>query len=68
MAKLSKRVRAYKEKIEAGKLYPIDEAVTLLNELSTVKFSESIEDISFSSKPPTRSSSCSVSSYGGQTK
>jgi large subunit ribosomal protein L1 len=43
MAKLSKRVRAYKEKIEAGKLYPIDEAVTLLNELSTVKFSESID-------------------------
>jgi large subunit ribosomal protein L1 len=43
MAKLSKRIRAYKEKIEAGKLYPIDEAVTLLNELSTVKFSESID-------------------------
>ena len=43
MAKLSKRVRAYKEKIEAGKLYPIDEAVTLLNELSTVKFAESID-------------------------
>lgn len=43
MARLSKRVRAFREKIEPGKLYPIDEAVTLLNELSTVKFSESID-------------------------
>ena len=43
MAKLSKRVRAFREKIEQGKLYPIDEAVTLLNELSSVKFKESID-------------------------
>jgi|TARA_B100001964_G_scaffold233321_1_gene290412 large subunit ribosomal protein L1 len=43
MAKLSKRVRALREKIEEGKLYPIDEAVTLLNELSSVKFAESID-------------------------
>ena len=43
MAKLSKRIRAYKEKVEAGKFYSIDEAVTLLNELSTVKFPESID-------------------------
>ncbi|MCZ6503583.1 MAG: 50S ribosomal protein L1 [Gammaproteobacteria bacterium] len=43
MAKLSKRLRAIKEKIEEGKLYPIDEAVTLLNELSSVKFTESID-------------------------
>lgn len=43
MAKLSKRLRAFEEKIEKGKLYPIDEAVTLLNELSSVKFTESID-------------------------
>ena len=43
MAKLSKRVREFKEKVEAGKHYPIDEAVTLLTELSSVKFSESID-------------------------
>ena len=43
MAKVSKRVRAFREKIEQGKLYPIDEAVTLLNELSSVKFKESID-------------------------
>ena len=43
MASLSKRLRAIKEKIEEGKLYPIDEAVTLLNEMSSVKFTESID-------------------------
>ncbi|MCH7744423.1 MAG: 50S ribosomal protein L1 [Proteobacteria bacterium] len=43
MARLSKRLRAIKEKIEAGKFYPIDEAVTLLNEMSSVKFTESID-------------------------
>lgn len=43
MARVSKRVRAFREKIEQGKFYPIDEAVTLLNELSSVKFKESID-------------------------
>lgn len=43
MAKLSKRAKAFKEKVEEGKFYPIEEAVTLLNELSTVKFKESID-------------------------
>ncbi len=43
MTKLTKRAKAIKEKIEAGKLYPIDEAVNLLNELSTVKFKESMD-------------------------
>ena len=43
MAKLTKRAKAFKEKVEEGKLYAIDEAVTLLTELSTVKFNESID-------------------------
>ena len=43
MAKLSKRTRAFKEKVEPGKLYLIDEAVSLLGELSSVKFTESID-------------------------
>lgn len=43
MSKLSKRVKAFREKIEVGKLYPIDEAVTLLNDLSKVKFKESFD-------------------------
>lgn len=43
MAKLSKRVKAFREKIEPGKLYAIDDAVNLLGELSAVKFKESID-------------------------
>jgi len=43
MAKLTKRAKAFKEKVEEGRLYAIDEAVTLLTELSTVKFEESID-------------------------
>jgi large subunit ribosomal protein L1 len=43
MAKLSKRAKAFQEKIESGKFYPIDEAVTLLSELATTKFKESID-------------------------
>ncbi|MCU7919956.1 MAG: 50S ribosomal protein L1 [Candidatus Thiodiazotropha sp. (ex Epidulcina cf. delphinae)] len=43
MAKLSKRAKAIREKLEAGKSYAVDEAFGLLKELSTVKFNESIE-------------------------
>lgn len=43
MAKLSKRVRAIREKVDASKLYSIDEAVALLKELSTVKFQETVD-------------------------
>ncbi|MAI41110.1 MAG: 50S ribosomal protein L1 [Candidatus Azotimanducaceae bacterium] len=43
MAKLTKRSRALREKIEPGKLYPITDAVILLGELSSVKFTESID-------------------------
>jgi len=43
MAKLSKRMRAIREKVEPGKFYGIDEALQLLKELSAVKFDESVE-------------------------
>lgn len=43
MAKLSKRIRAIREKVEPGKLYPIEEAVALLKEFSTVKFTEAVD-------------------------
>lgn len=43
MAKLSKRVKAFREKVEEGKYYPIEEAVTLLNDMSKVKFKESFD-------------------------
>ncbi|MGC1955009.1 MAG: 50S ribosomal protein L1 [Gammaproteobacteria bacterium] len=43
MAKRSKRMRAINEKVEPGKLYPVDEAFELIKQLSSVKFKESIE-------------------------
>ena len=43
MAKLTKRIRAIREKIEAGRLYPVEEAFELLKEVSSVKFKESVE-------------------------
>jgi large subunit ribosomal protein L1 len=43
MAKLSKRAKAIREKIEAGKLYAADEAFELLKGVSSVKFTESVD-------------------------
>jgi large subunit ribosomal protein L1 len=43
MAKLSKRVRAAREKLDGARAYSLDEAVSLLKELSTVKFNETVE-------------------------
>ncbi len=43
MAKLSKRARAIKEKVDASKQYVAEEAFALLKELSSVKFSESVD-------------------------
>ncbi len=43
MAKLTKRAKAIAEKVERGKLYPIDEAVQLLTEISGAKFKESFD-------------------------
>ena len=43
MAKLSKRRRAINEKIIAGKSYASDDALTLIKELSTVKFPETVD-------------------------
>jgi len=43
MAKLSKRVKAFREKVEATKVYSIEEAVGILKEVSAVKFNESVD-------------------------
>ncbi|TNC84698.1 MAG: 50S ribosomal protein L1 [Thalassolituus sp.] len=44
MAKLSKRQKLIAEKVELGKAYSVDEAVSLLSELSSqVKFKESVD-------------------------
>jgi large subunit ribosomal protein L1 len=43
MAKLSKRLARIREKLEPGKLYPVEEALNLLKETSAVKFEESVD-------------------------
>ena len=43
MARQSKRLKALREKIERNKLYDVSEALTLLKELSSVKFPESVD-------------------------
>ena len=43
MAKLSKRVRAFREKVDANQSYPLDEAVALIKEVGTAKFNETVE-------------------------
>lgn len=43
MAKLSKRQKAMREKLQAGRLYQIEEALSLLKELPRAKFVESVD-------------------------
>lgn len=43
MAKLGKRAKAIREKVDPEKQYGVGEAFSLLKELSTVKFSESVD-------------------------
>lgn len=43
MAKLTKRQKLIKQKIDTEKQYSIDEAVSLIKELSTVKFEETLD-------------------------
>ena len=43
MAKNTKRLKTIREKVEAGKVYAIDDALGLLKELSGAKFNESVD-------------------------
>ncbi|MGD8913802.1 MAG: 50S ribosomal protein L1 [Candidatus Thiodiazotropha sp.] len=43
MAKMTKRAKAIREKLESGKIYQAEEAFGLLKNLSTVKFNESVD-------------------------
>ncbi len=43
MAKMTKRAKLIAEKVEPGKVHSVSDAVSLLSELSTVKFAESID-------------------------
>ncbi|MCK5640410.1 MAG: 50S ribosomal protein L1, partial [Gammaproteobacteria bacterium] len=43
MTKLTKRAKMIAEKTEVGKVYPVADALSLVKELSTVKFTESVD-------------------------
>lgn len=43
MAKITKRVKSFQAKIQAGKMYAIDEALSLIKECATAKFNESVD-------------------------
>ena len=43
MAKLTKRSKAIAARIEPGKQYPLNDALTLLKEVSSVKFNEAVD-------------------------
>jgi hypothetical protein len=43
MAKLTKRMRVIREKVDVTKEYEINEAIALLKELATAKFVESVD-------------------------
>ena len=43
MAKLSKRVRAYREKVDVEKAYSFEDAAALVKELATAKFEETVD-------------------------
>ena len=43
MAKLSKRVKTFRAKVQPGKQYPITEAISILKEFATLKFAETVD-------------------------
>ena len=43
MAKMSKRVKAIREQIDRTRIYPFDEALTLVKSLANAKFDESVD-------------------------
>ena len=43
MARLSKRMRAIREKVEPGRAYAVEEALSLIKDLASVKFVESVD-------------------------
>ena len=43
MAKITKRIKSYKDKIETGKYYLVKDALELLKNISSVKFDESVD-------------------------
>lgn len=43
MSKLSKRIKAIREKVDTMKVYPVDEALKLIKDCASAKFNESVD-------------------------
>lgn len=43
MSKLSKRIKAIREKVDTAKVYPVDEALKLIKDCALAKFNESVD-------------------------
>lgn len=43
MGKLTKRMKVFREKVDSTRTYPIDEAIELLRELASARFTESVD-------------------------
>ena len=43
MAKLSKRIKAHREKLSRTTVHPVDEALTIIKEMASAKFQESVD-------------------------
>jgi large subunit ribosomal protein L1 len=43
MSKLTKRIKAIREKVDSQKIYPIDEALKLIKDCASAKFNESVD-------------------------
>ncbi len=43
MAKLSKRKQSFRENVDRDKLYPVDDALNMLKEMASAKFTESVD-------------------------
>lgn len=43
MSKLTKRIKAIREKVDTAKVYPVDEALKLIKDCASAKFNESVD-------------------------
>lgn len=43
MAKLTKRIKVFRQKVTAGKVYPVEQALQLVKEVASAKFDESVD-------------------------
>ena len=58
---IAKREKAWKDKIQPGKQYSIDDALKMVKEFATAKFNETVDcAVNLASTPPSPTSRCAV--------